>query len=623
MTATPPPSPPAARRTALVVGLGVGLLLAALSWQTIGEAPQAGLDPSWQAGLHMAAHDGIAWGRGLAFTYGPLGWLRSPAFWFGQSGSLALLYLAVIRVGSSAVLWTLAARRFGRAGAFLALLPVLWGLPEPTLVVTFAVVVRLLVDEPPSAPQLAAALGALGGLEVLEKISVGVSILLVAGAALPFVGPPRRAVALWARWAVWAVATLIAGWLLTGQALSDLGAYATNAGDVVGGYSQAMAVDDPALAWNGQVAALIWLGVGIGIYLDAAVAGRRATAGVLVAWTVLAFMCFKAGIVRHDRGHSVLIFGMLGPAILVLPWRRRWAPAMALALAAASFAGCLQSGGNAVGDAVSPVAHVRDAARQLAPLVSAERRGVLERAGRRAVIARDALSPSVLADLRGRTVAVLPTEIAAAWAYDLRWRPLPLLQGYQAYTSRLDRLDAGALRRGDAPERILAGPTGTVDGRLWSLDTPLLAREVLCRYVLGVRQGRRWLALDRVSPRCSSPRPLGSAHTIWGRSVDVPAPRRHEVVYARVTGAQVRGAETIRSLFYKAYERAIDLGTRGVHRVVPGTLADGIPLRAARGTDLPRPFSVAPQATGLRLLRAGGETGGRLDIAFFAVRIRP
>ena len=70
--------------------------------------------------------------------------------------------------------------------------------------------------------------------------------------------------------------------------------------------------------------------------------------------------------------------------------------------------------------------------------------------------AGEGIDPETLALVRDRTVHVFPSEAAVAWAYpELRWKPLPVFQGYQAYTDDLDRLNADALAAQDAPERLL------------------------------------------------------------------------------------------------------------------------------------------------------------------------
>src|SRR4051794_27622935 len=54
------------------------LALALAAWPVPGMQPRAGLDPSWQIALHMAASDRLTYGRDVVFTYGPLGFLSIP-----------------------------------------------------------------------------------------------------------------------------------------------------------------------------------------------------------------------------------------------------------------------------------------------------------------------------------------------------------------------------------------------------------------------------------------------------------------------------------------------------------------------------------------------------------------
>ena len=50
------------------------------------------------------------------------------------------------------------------------------------------------------------------------------------------------------------------------------------------------------------------------------------------------------------------------------------------------------------------------------------------------------LAPTVLSMLSGHSVAMEPTQASLAFAYPrLDWDPEPVLQGYTAYTSYLDR----------------------------------------------------------------------------------------------------------------------------------------------------------------------------------------
>ena len=55
----------------------LGVLLALLTWRHTNFLPVDSLDPSWQAALHMAAHDNVPFNR-IVFTFGPLGFLAQP-----------------------------------------------------------------------------------------------------------------------------------------------------------------------------------------------------------------------------------------------------------------------------------------------------------------------------------------------------------------------------------------------------------------------------------------------------------------------------------------------------------------------------------------------------------------
>ena len=65
------------RKSSLVDFVGfvvVALFTLPLSLRGVG----AGLDPSWQVGLQLAAVNGFVFGRDVLFTYGPLGFLMFP-----------------------------------------------------------------------------------------------------------------------------------------------------------------------------------------------------------------------------------------------------------------------------------------------------------------------------------------------------------------------------------------------------------------------------------------------------------------------------------------------------------------------------------------------------------------
>lgn len=594
-----------------------------LGWRGDIGMPAGNLDASWQAGLHMAAHSNLNWGTDIMFTYGPLGWLRVPTYWYSDTAALSLLYLVVTRLVLFGVLWQLARRSFGWLGALLLLVPIAWMVTDPLAVLGFALAVWLVTGTPAPRIQLACAgvLGLLAGLEFLCKINVGVTIgVLGAIAALLTAGGAPLAVRRVAAWSGGLLAALIMGWLGSGQALGALPEYAVNALRIAGGYSQVMMTEsgDSAEYWYAGVVAL---GVAVAIWL--LVEGpRRMRAVVLLLWATWAFLFFKAAYVRHDAAHTYLYFAAAVPVLLALRWRAtipcRLAGLGVILLVASSWFIVTDVRFDRI---VAPRAHVSAAADEIAALWHPSRRADHVRAGRETVRQHDRLDADILRALRGRTVHVAPVEAAIIWAYELKWAPEPVFQGYQAYTQGLDGLNADQLAGPDAPERILYQPGVAIDGRFASFDTPASVRQRLCRYRPEIRHGDAWIVLARRPDACATPRLVGSVRAAWGELVGVPEPSASDaLVYVRVAGARVGGLERLRSLAFRAYERHALLGDR-VYRVAPGVLGDGLPLRAGTTADFPKPFNVAAGTTVFGVDRQDHPRHGRpLRFDFYEVR---
>jgi hypothetical protein len=236
------------------------------------------------------------------------------------------------------------------------------------------------------------------------------------------------------------------------------------------------------------------------------------------------------------------------------------------------------------------------------------------------------LDPGTLRLLRDRTVHVDPWEAGVVWAYGLKWDPLPVFQGYSAYTARLDELNATALRGPGAPQRILrensvaVDPTHApqaIDGRFPGWDPPAQVLAMFCHYA-SLRDTARWEVLGAVADRCGAPRRVASIRARAGAPVPVPVPAADQVVFARIHGAEVAGAERLRTLLYRARGRTIVVDGRRVYRLVPGTAADGLLMAAAPGIDFPGPFALSPQA---RTIAVTG-VDGPLHIDFYAMRVR-
>src|SRR5207249_4447785 len=69
---------PAGRAGWLGARVGLAAALVLISFPDLGRPYEGGLDPSWVIGLDALRHGGRAWGRDVAFTYGPLGFAAVP-----------------------------------------------------------------------------------------------------------------------------------------------------------------------------------------------------------------------------------------------------------------------------------------------------------------------------------------------------------------------------------------------------------------------------------------------------------------------------------------------------------------------------------------------------------------
>jgi hypothetical protein len=617
----PSPSP----RAVALAGLAVALL----GWRVGMNAPGAGLDPSWNAGLAMAAHDGLQFGREIVFSYGPLGFLQSPYVWYSGLGLLAFLFSAVVFVGFCiALVWAL-----GRAlplllGAVLAFL-LIGALPplEQALLLAVIVALGLLERERPARvlDAFVLATATFAAIEALVKLSTGPVIAAVFLSALIGARAGRRRIA---AYLVLFVAELLVLWLLAGQSLGAIPDFLANTREIVSGYSSAMIREVDVARWKVVVASIAAAVTTVAL-VAACAAGRFRDRRALVCGAVLmviaAFSIFKEGVVRTDAGHLSLYFATACVLWVAIPWtraRRSWLIAGAAAIALAG----LPVRTADTPTSLDPVANVRDAVEQTRNLFSPGRRADLIAAGRAGMKSSYRLDPRTRAMLQGRTVAVEPWEAGAAWAYELDWDPLPVFQNYSAYTPRLDRLNAEAVEDPAGPERILREeplqifpefPTQDLDSRFTGWDPPEQQRAVLCNFA-PLRTTGRWQILGRIPDRCGPPRPAGSAEAGEGEAVDVPAPRRGEVVFVRIEGAGVGGLERIATTLFHARVRHLLVDGERSYRLVPETAGDGLLLRGRGRFAAPGPFSPLPQA---RTIAVSG-AGGRLRFAFFRMQVK-
>lgn len=608
----------------------LAVLLALLTWRRVNFMPVDSLDPSWQSALHTAFHDRIPFEQ-IVFTYGPLGFLAQAEGYYASTVVWSALYVFGVQLALCAALLSALRRSLGMAVAALGtfvLVRVALDLAviDTTVVVVAVVAFTLLRGDYSIAAQrvLVAMGGVVAGTHLLVKLNTGVTILVAGALAVWFLERPR-----WVPEAIFlsaAVASSAAGWLLTGNGLSDLLPFFDRSWEVASGYSEAMAIEAPgrghflplAFAAAAIVVALWWR-AGRGWP-----AGRRAGLGLALA-TVL-FGAFKLGFVRHDR-HDISYFGevLLVGAVLAaaaatsLDGFRRTVPALATAALGAVY---LMAAGGDAATILNPVPQLTRAGGDLRVLTSPARREAGVQQARTNLRSRYyRLTPSIVETLRGHTLHVRPWEAGIAWAYpEFRWRPVPVFQEYTAYTADLDRLDAAAYRSDSAPERILTQAVA-IDNRNPDWESPAATVAILCRYRELLADGP-WQVLGRVADRCGGERTLGVVKARVGETITVPAAGRDEIVVARIDGLDRSLLYDLRSTLWRAPEVQVHLDAGRRYRLVPGSATNGIIVRSPQSTlGFSQPF--LPESTDRMRIERDRTIGlsSELSISFVAIAV--
>jgi hypothetical protein len=621
------------------VAIWGGLAVALLGWRVGMNPPGVGLDPSWNAGLAMGAHDGLAWGKELVWTYGPLGFLQTQLVWFTDQTVLSFLYSGLIyTVFCVGLVWALRRRLpllLACVGAFVAVavLPLLELSLLSAVFASFWLLEAGAERTPRQLDAFVVGAAAFAAPAALIKLSTGPLVPLVLLLAL--IGARAGARRIVAYLAILA-GLLLFLWLATGQSLGDVPAFAERTLQISSGYSSAMLRSTDVAEWKvvaASAAAMVLTLLLVGAAWLAPYRNRLARWAATIVVALAAFAVYKEGVVRVDAGHLTVYFAnaaVLWVAVGFGVGRRWWVPALAVVVFAISLP--LRPAGSQ--DNLNFVSNVHFAFDQARSLVDPGRREAAMESGRQGMKGTYALEPGALAALRGHSVAVEPWEVAAAWAYDLDWLPLPVIQNYSAYTPELDRLNSEVVASADGPERLLREnqqvvdsefPTADLDNRFGGWDPPEQARAVLCNFA-PLYTSERWQVLGRVPDRCDPPRSLGTVEAAAGQPVPVPTPGPNGVVYARIGGAAVSGLERLQTFFFHACSRHATINGDTRYRLVPETAEDGLMLRASPTLTGPRsqaveagPFDPIPEA---RTIAVDGGAD-HLTYSFFEMRVRP
>jgi hypothetical protein len=595
-------SNPAARRGLRIVTSSwlLGLVIGVVTFPLKSLQPGGGTDSSWVAALHMAADRGLSFGTDVVFTYGPLGFLTVPRLHYVWTAALGVAYMLVVQVALATTMIAAARRALplivAVAVAGLACAAVGETTPVAVAGIVFCGSVAALASPQFGAsrwllPALAGA-GVLAAMQALVKLNSGLIVIaLVATAAA--VATPR------ARWATGAAALvggfvvgLLAFWLALGQDLGALPSYVHQSVEVLNGFAEYQYREEDTRQWEYDGALLAVLALGVVLVHASRGLTRPRIVALWLATAGYAFVWFKQGFVRHDA-HSIDFFVAMLLAAIGLCFTRRVPGTVAVLALSALLMGYFAT--------ARPIPwewlRQADGWRKLTGHVDELRHPDAFVADWRSQLQdAEGIDPATLALVRGKRTHVFPSETAVAWAYpELRWRPLPVFQGYQAYTDELDRLNAESLIAPDGPERLLRTTEYS------PFEDPRTVREVFCRY-RELRATDRWQVLAREPTRCGPPRSLGTHPLRVGEELPVPAPAPGEAVLMALHGAGPDAGERLRALVYKPYDRWISIDGERQRRFAIGLATVPTLLRVADDVDYTDPFRMDDKARRIRLV---------------------
>jgi hypothetical protein len=616
---------------------GVSLAATVLSWRPQVWAKVApGLDASWQSGLAEAFERHLHWGPQVIFTFGPYGFVSTLLPFYRTTALLAVLF-------ALAVSWGLAALVVAALRPSVSLLPggaVAWavlavangrtGYPDLASVLALGLALRALWPSQASRGFVPLVLlGVLAGFLTLVKFNdglVALGLLAVAVVARLVTGRAQPAGRFLLAGIVPMVASLLGAWAAAGQSFADLASYARGSLAIVAGYSSAMSLSEGRRAEDFfAVTALALLAVTFYLAARSRQLAPAAAACLAVALAGWAWAALKEGFVRHDA-HDLTFFALVLLAASLAGVRRRYLLTQAGALAVMACFFGLAAG------AVPPALHSPGAS---ASAIATELKEVFGLGGfsraqqqlrAELVAAGNSLPAQVLTMADDHSVAIVPSEEALAYVYqELDWDPEPVLQGYSAYTSYLDRLDASFLASARAPSRIFYQPLQVISGSNPWMSPPAALLAMYCHYVQAGAAGS-WQVLSRTDgSRCGPARPFQQVRARFAQAVRVP----------RVPGEMVAATFSFSlPLTYAVAEVALrppalhlEVWAAGatrpaIYRFVPGTAGDLHVLVTPPALGYSAAF--APPAV-LKLALAGGGWApgqGSVRVTFYAIKFQ-
>ena len=454
--------------------------------------PGAGLDPSWNEVIVYAALEHWQWGRDIAFTYGPLGFV-SPNRFNEILSAPALFANSLFAVALALGIAALLPRTSVYAGVGFFLLSAYAAATWQHVYVVFGLLATLLhFGEPDRRMRgttvlVAVAAGVFANVYVASAVFAFAAFLCIDASRLlrrrlPICAPTF-------------VASCIASYAAAGQRLGDLPLFLRSCFELITGYPGAMSIDGN----RGELAVfVVAFTVAFALILRIEWAllpdSRRRIDTLLLTGSLGAygFIMYKTGFVRHDL-HSLMAW--LGIAFLLsvytaLRWKviggRRIGWTLVGLSLATNFAAVfvqqrsLDLAGVGLHAYRALIQFPREALRDATTALSDPERWAASWRERQKAAYAMVRTLVPLPKLEG-SIDVIPNIQSSVIAHGMEYRPRPIFQDYAAFTSWLIEQNRAHYRSSKSATYILFRPE-TIDNRYPLLDQGPAVIELLGYY---------------------------------------------------------------------------------------------------------------------------------------------
>lgn len=544
------------------------------------------LDPSWAVALNQFHVRGLMFGRDIGFTYGPLSYLTLPMP-FGTNLEQGMWFqLACWLVLGGVLAWLTISKRISTMGlaVFAVCAPAAarmvheFGYAGPDLFLEF--VALLLMSFCLAGPEVFYYAGvAIAAFLMLIKLSTGIgaiTAMVVFSIALAIVDR-RRGLRLLSIALVATPVLFTVLFLLLAGSFDAVAPYIRSAMDISSGHSASLSLAGADVELYFALAILAgFVAVAVTFYLC-----KDRAFPVAAAMLAPLFLEFKHSFIRQDAGHVefVFTFAAFAFATIVLFSDLQWnisadlfLKVAALLLVAAPWLYFEQ--GRYWRDLISPM----DAWRRVRMFANLGGLKQSLQADSNRALARDRLPADMLTRIGNRSITIYPWENSIAAANTIDYRPFPIFQVYDAYTSYLDGWNAEFLNDSRRRPELVLFEWRSIDGRHPFLDCPQTLLALYRNYEFDSQYGELLLLRKRGTPLSQDLRPVAKA------TLRIGQPLRVGTAQTAVVRVKLRHnfMGRLKDFFFRVPDVYLTLsGPRGrtlVARIPPAVVEGGIPI---------------------------------------------